>query len=153
MKKSLESNKISAQKIIDEYCEFFAVTHIFGDHNLVKEKITSIATHLTINQFNFIDEKIRDKILLINENIEKKLPDDQINELLINWHRIINVNLKELPDQKFIYAIKSSIPEMIFSSDLPENKYDKIRPTLNIEFARAFVLDSRKTKGLNKTAV
>ena len=142
MKTSLKGNKSLGEKTIDEYCEFIAVKRFIDKDLTVEEHVKSVVESITICQKQYIAQKIlqsANKISdIINHQEKEKFAD--------YYSKFTQIGFENYPKDKIIKAINETIPDMVYSLDLPEEKYLEMKPKLNIEFAKLATIIRRRER-------
>ena len=142
MKTSLEKNKSLCEKIIDEYCEFIAVKRFIDMDLAVEEHVRSVVESITICQKQHIAQKI-----LQSANKISDIVNHQEKEKFADYYsKFSQIGFENYPKDKIIYAINEAIPNMVYSSDLPEEKYLEMKPNINVEFAKLATIINRRRK-------
>ena len=142
MKTSLEKNKSLGEKIIDEYCEFIAVKRFIDMDLAVEEHVRSVVESITICQKQHIAQKI-----LQSANKISDITDHQEREKFVDHYlKFSQIGFENYPKDKIINAVKEAIPDMVYSSDLPEEKYQEMKPNINVEFAKLTTIINRRRK-------
>lgn len=142
MKTSLEKNKSLCEKIIDEYCEFIAVKRFIDMDLTVEEHVKSVVESITIFQKQHIAQKI-----LQSANKISDIVNHQEKEKFADYYsKFSQIGFENYPKDKIINAIKEAIPDMVYSSDLPEEKYLEMKPNINVEFAKLTTIINRRRK-------
>ena len=142
MKTSLEKNKSLCEKIIDEYCEFIAIKRFIDKDPNVEEHLKSVVRTITIFQKQHIAQKILQSINKISD-----ITDHQEREKFVDhYSKFSQIGFENYPKDKIIHAIKEAIPNMVYSSDLPEEKYLEMKPNINVEFAKLTAIVNRRRK-------
>lgn len=142
MKNYLEKNKSLCEKIIDEYCEFIAVKRFIDMDLAVEEHVRSVVESITICQKQHIAQKI-----LQSANKISDIVNHQEKEKFADYYsKFSQIGFENYPKDKIIHAIKEAIPDMVYSSDLPEEKYLEMKPNINVEFAKLTTIINRRRK-------
>jgi len=142
MKTSLEKNKSLCEKIIDEYCEFIAIKRFIDKDPNVEEHLKSVVNSITICQKQHIAQKILQSINKISD-----ITDHQEREKFTDHYlKLSQIGFENYPKDKIINAINEAIPNMVYSSDLPEEKYLEMKPNINVEFAKLTAIVNRRRK-------
>ncbi len=142
MKTSLEKNKSLCEKIIDEYCEFIAVKRFIDMDLTVEEHVKSVVESITIFQKQHIAQKI-----LQSANKISDIVNHQEKEKFADYYsKFSQIGFENYPKDKIINAVKEAIPDMVYSSDLPEEKYLEMKPNINVEFAKLTTIINRRRK-------
>lgn len=142
MKTSLEKNKSLGEKIIDEYCEFIAVKRFIDMDLTVEEHVKSVVESITIFQKQHIAQKI-----LQSANKISDIVNHQEKEKFADYYsKFSQIGFENYPKDKIINAVKEAIPDMVYSSDLPEEKYLEMKPNINVEFAKLTTIINRRRK-------
>ncbi len=142
MKTSLEKNKSLGEKIIDEYCEFIAVKRFIDMDLAVEEHVRSVVESITICQKQHIAQKI-----LQSANKISDIVNHQEKEKFADYYsKFSQIGFENYPKDKIINAVKEAIPDMVYSSDLPEEKYQEMKPNINVEFAKLTTIVNRRRK-------
>ena len=142
MKTSLEKNKSLGEKIIDEYCKFIAVKRFIDMDLTVEEHVKSVVESITIFQKQHIAQKI-----LQSANKISDIVNHQEKEKFADYYsKFSQIGFENYPKDKIINAIKEAIPDMVYSSDLPEEKYLEMKPNINVEFAKRATILIRRRK-------
>ena len=142
MKSYLEKNKSLCEKIIDEYCEFIAVKRFIDMDLAVEEHVRSVVESITICQKQHIAQKI-----LQSANKISDIVNHQEKEKFADYYsKFSQIGFENYPKDKIINAINEAIPNMVYSSDLPEEKYLEMKPNINVEFAKLATIINRRRK-------
>jgi hypothetical protein len=142
MKTYLEKNKSLGEKTIDEYCEFIAVKRLIDKDPNVEDHLKSVIGSITICQKQHIAQKILQCVNKISDII-----NHQEKEKFADYYsKFTQIGFENYPKDKIIKAINENIPDMVYSSDLPEEKYLEMKPKLNIEFAKLASFIRRREK-------
>ena len=142
MKTSLEKNKSLGEKIIDEYCEFIAVKRFIDKDLTVEEHVKSVVESITICQKQHIAQKILQCVNKISNNSNL----EEMKSFADYCLKSSQIGFENYPKDKIIKAINETIPDMVYSSVLPEEKYLEIKPNLNIEFAKLATIIRRRER-------
>ncbi len=142
MKTSLEKNKSLCEKIIDEYCEFIAIKRFIDKDPDVEEHVKSVVKSITFCQKQHIAQKILQSVNKISD-----ITDHQEREKFTDHYlKLSQIGFENYPRDKIINAIKEAIPNMVYSSDLPEEKYLEVKPNLSVEFAKLATIIRRRQR-------
>ena len=142
MKTSLEKNKSLCEKIIDEYCEFIAIKRFIDKDLTVEEHVKSVVESITI----FQKQHIAQKILQYVNKISDISSQEEMKSFADYFLESSRIGFENYPKDKIIHAINEAIPDMVYSSDLPEEKYLKMKPNINVEFAKLTTILNRRRK-------
>jgi hypothetical protein len=154
MQNSIENPAKKYLDLVDKYCLFIAIRRCFCDDEILKNHLISVTSQLPEDRARFLLDKIKINFIKIAEETDStKSSEDCDKELKLSkfYSKIYDTPIDNFRPQEIINAVNvTCTQESVYSLDCSKDKYELIKENSPLEFARRFVIESRKLKKNDK---